>query len=538
MKYKDGRNRRDCYNGNINLKNAGVNLRLEQWQLDEIDKCREDHQYFIETYCKIIDLDKGLVNFKMFDFQKRAIQKLIDNRFSIWKWPRQSGKSVSVASILLWYALFNFDFTIAILAHKAAQAREIMARIQRMYEELPWWMQPGVKTWNKGNVLLGNHSEIFTSATTGSGVRGRTISVLYLDEFAFVENDVEFYTGTYPVVTSGTSTKIFITSTPNGMNLFYKLWTDAINKKNEYVTDEAHWYEHPKRDEAWKDQQLRNMSERQFNQEFLTEFLGSSDTLISGAKLQQLAFAEPYKTLGDNRDFKIYAEPVKGNSYVITVDVSEGVGRDYSVCTVIDCTAPPFTQVAMLRSNIMDPLLLADLVNKTGKEYNEALVIVETNSVGKQCVDALWIDYEYENVLISRTQRAENVIKGGNIKQIEYGVRTTKRTKLLGCSSLKSLIESDQLKVQDFDTIVELSSFVKRNNSYQASDGKTDDIVMTLVMFGWFASQPYFHEMVDVNVRRLVHDNLLHQDEYSVPFGFLDDGTDDSEFIQYPSSMF
>ena len=513
-----------CYNGNINLKKAGTVLQLEQWQLDEIIKCANNHEYFIEQYCRIIDLDKGMVNFKMFPYQKRAVQKLVDHRFNIWKWPRQMGKSTCVAAILLWYAIFNEDYKIAILAHKSDQAREILGRLQLMYEELPWWMQPGVVTWNKGNIILGNRSEVFTAATTGSGVRGRSINLMYLDEFAFVENDVEFYTGTYPVVTSGSTTKIFITSTPNGMNLFYKLWTDAVAKKNEYMVDQAHWHEHPRRDEKWKQEQLRNMSERQFSQEFMTEFLGSSDTLISGKKLQQLTYEEPLRILGENRDFRIYEEPVPGSSYVVTVDVSEGIGKDYSVVSVIDAGQAPFRQVAMLRSNIIDPLILANLVNNIGKQYNEALVIIETNSVGKQCVDALWFDYEYENVLISKTQKSENKVLGG--RQQEIGVRTTKRTKLLGCSSLKSLIESDQLLIRDFDCVSELSSFIKKGPSFEAEKGKTDDIVMSLVLFAWFSSQPYFHEMVDLNVRMIVRDNLIHQEEYTVAFGFLDDGTD------------
>lgn len=524
MKMSPAWKKANSYNGNINLKKAGTVMEITDEQREELRKCVEDHEYFIENYCRIIDLDKGLVNFKMFPYQKRAVRKLVDHRFNIWKWPRQMGKSTCVAAILLWYAIFNEEYKIAILAHKGDQAREILGRLQLMYEELPWWMQPGVVTWNKGNIILGNRSEVFTAATTGSGVRGRSINLMYLDEFAFVENDVEFYTGTYPVVTSGSTTKIFITSTPNGMNLFYKLWTEAISKKNGYEPDQAHWYEHPRRDEKWKEEQLKNMSERQFSQEFLTEFLGSSDTLISGAKLQQLTYTEPLRILGENRDFRIYNDPEEGRSYVLTVDVSEGIGKDYSVITVIDATTAPFKQVAMLRSNIIDPLLLANLANKIGLMYNEAVVIVETNSVGKQVVDALWFDYEYENVLISKTQKAENKIGGG--RQQEIGVRTTKRTKLLGCTALKSLIESDQLVIQDFDTVSELSSFIKDGSSFKAEKGKTDDIVMSLVMFAWFSSQPYFHEMVDMNVRMMVRDNLLHQEEYSVAFGFLDDGTE------------
>lgn len=523
----DAHRKANCYNSNINLKRTGVTVEMTEWQLDEYDRCAEDFEYFVENYCKIISLDHGLVKFKMFEYQKRALRKMIDKRFVIWKWPRQMGKSTCIAAILLWNAVFKDKYKIAILANKGDQAREILGRLQLMYEELPWWMQPGVSTWNKGNIVLGNRSEVFTAATTGSGIRGRSVNLLYLDEFAFVENDVEFYTGTYPVVTSGTDTKIIITSTPNGMNLFYKLWTEAVDGRNEYSFDEAFWYEHPKRDEAWKEEQLRNMSPRQFSQEFETNFLGSSDTLISGAKLQQLTYTQPIRVLGENRDFRIYDDPQPGHSYVMTVDVSEGIGKDYSVISVIDVTSPPYKQVAMLRSNIIDPLLLADVAYRIGNQYNEAVCIVEVNSIGKQTVDALWFDYEYENMLISKTHRSENKIAGG--RQQDVGVRTTKKTKMLGCSALKSLIESDQLIVQDFDTVSELASFIKSGTSFQAEKGKTDDIVMTLVMFAWFSSQPYFQDMVDVNVRQLVRDNILHQEEYHTAFGFLDDGIDDCD---------
>lgn len=522
----------DSYNGIFNLKKAGVEVSLTAEQAEEMWKCKNDIHYFVNTYCKIISLDDGLVNFKTYTYQNRMIEKIEKNRFSIFLWPRQMGKSTTVAAVLLHYIVFNTEFKVAILAQKADQAREILGRLQLMYQELPWWMQPGVVTWNKGNLILGNRSEAFTSATKGSGVRGKSISLLYLDEFAHVDNDVEFYESSYPVVTSGTSTKIVITSTPNGLNLFYKLCSEAEAKKNEYVFDKAHWYEHPKRDAAWHQEQLRNMTERQFDQEFECSFLGSSGTLLSPSKLQQLSFVDPIKVIGDNRDFKIYKDPEPDKQYVITADVSEGVGRDYSVISVVDVTAAPFEQVAMMRSNIMSPLLLADLLNRTGKAYNEAVIVVESNTYGKQTVDSLWYDYEYENMLITKPHQQDAKITGAGAKA-NPGVKTSKKTKLLGCSQLKGLIESDQLVIRDVETIHELSTFIKKGTSYEAEKGKNDDIVMSLVIFAWFSAQPYFSDMIDTNVRMLVRDNLLQQDEYTTAFGFLDDGLDDGDEISH-----
>lgn len=518
----------DCYNGIHNLKKVGIEVALTAEQAEEMWKCKNDIHYFVNNYCKIISLDHGLVNFKTYSYQNRMIEKIENNRFSIFLWPRQMGKSTTVAAVLLHCIVFNEEYKIAILAQKADQAREILGRLQLMYQELPWWMQPGVITWNKGNIILGNRSEAFTSATKGSGVRGKSINLLYLDEFAHVDNDVEFYESSYPVVTSGTTTKIVITSTPKGLNLFYKLCSEAEQGKNEYTFDRALWSEHPKRDQAWYEEQMRNMTERQFEQEFECGFLGSSGTLISPQKLQQLTFLTPTRIIGDNRDFKIYEDPQPDHQYVLTADVSEGVGRDYSVISVIDVTKAPFKQVAMMRSNIMSPLLLADMINRTGLAYNGAVVVVESNTYGKQVTDCLWYDYEYDNMLITKPHQQDAKITGSGQKS-QPGVKTSKKTKLLGCSSLKGLVESDQLIITDAETIFEFSTFIKKGTSYEADQGKNDDIIMSLVIFAWFAGQPYFSDMIDTNVRTLVRDNLLQQDEYTTAFGFLDDGMGDDE---------
>lgn len=518
---------KDCYNSLNNLKKAGTKVDLTLEQMEEFDKCANDFEYFLENYVNILSLDMGTVPFIPYEYQRRAMRKIIANRFVLLKWSRQSGKTTTVAAILLWYAIFNRKYDIYICAQQRGQAIEILDRIKEIYELLPWWFQPGVLSWNRGSVRLGNKTRIVTAATGGSGVRGKSVHILYLDEFAFVENDVQFYTATYPVVSSGSSSKIIITSTPNGMNLFYKLWTEAVNKENAFIAEEAHWSEHPARNAAWEAEQRANLSERQFAQEYETDFLGSSGTLISPNKLQQLTFEKPVTTIGPQKDFKVYAEPKPGHNYVLTVDVSEGVGKDYSVMSIVDVTSAPYQQVVMARSNIMSPLLLADLVNRTGRAYNEAYVIVESNTYGKQTCDALWNDYEYENLLMSRGAQNDAKLGGARNEKLSAGVKTTKKTKMIGCSSLKGLIESNQLNIVDYDTVQELSSFSKKGTSYEAEKGKTDDIVMSLVLFAWFAAQPYFQDTFDQNTRDIVRSNLMQDEEYNTAFGFMDDGLGD-----------
>lgn len=512
------------YNGNLKLKKAGVKIPWTMEELDEIERCREDVVYFAAKYCKIVSLDRGLVNFEMYDYQKEIIQIMDDNRFSIFLLARQSGKSITVAAYLLHQAIFNPNWSIAVLANKGDQAREIIGRIKLMYEELPWFIQVGVITWNEGSIKLGNRTKIFSANTKGSSVRGKSINLMYLDEFAFVEDDVKFYTSVYPTVTSGTTTKVIITSTPNGMNLFYKLWTDAKFKRNEFKCKQVFWHETPGRDESFKTQQLKNMTEKQWQQEYECQFHGSADTLISGRKLQSLTYTDPiYKEDG----LTIYEHPVEGHSYVATADTAEGVGKDFSVLSIFDVTSMPYKHVATYRDNEILPIQFAEKVFKLSNKYNEAALVVEANSVGGITAEAVWGEWEYENMLTTRVKDSENAINTAG-KSIP-GIKTTTKTKAIGCAALKSLIEGDTLIVTDFETVSELSTFIKDKKSYAAEKGKNDDIAMTLVLFSWFTIQPYFADMVDLNVKGLIKKNLDEVNGFAL--GYLDDGTQEPEPI-------
>ena len=429
--------------------------------------------------------------------------------------PRQCGKTTTIVGVILWHTLFNENYNVAILAHKAAQSREILSRIQFAYEHLPKWLQQGVVEWNKGNIELENGSKILASATSSSAIRGGSFNMIYLDEFAFVPNNLQeqFFASVYPTISSGSTSKVLITSTPNGLNLFYKLWADSQDNKNDYHGIDVHWSETPGRDEQWKQQTIRNTSEQQFRVEYGTEFLGSSNTLIDPAKLQTLVFTYPIKTVPYfGSDLKVYTAPIKNNKYIITVDVAHGAGLDYSICQVIDITYVPYKQVATYKNNTIHTLVFPDVIRNIAIYYNEALILVEINDIGKQVVDSLHYDLEYEGILtVDKSIAAGQKLTGGFGTRTQMGVRTTTQVKRIGCSNLKTLIESDKLLLCDFDTINELFRFVSIRNTFQAEDGN-DDLVMGLVLFSWLINQPYFKDMSENDVHKVLVEAAMEND--------------------------
>jgi hypothetical protein len=513
------------YNGNSSLKRAGVEIEYTHDQLIEITKCIKDPVYFIRKYVKIVNVDQGLVPFNMWPFQEEMVKGFHANRFSIAKMPRQVGKTTTAAGYMLWCVLFTDDYKIAILANKGDLARDILGRIKYAFEYLPLWMQQGIVEWNKGNIVLENGSEISAYATSAAGVRGGSYNLVFLDEFAFVPQNmaVEFFTSTYPVISSGKTTKVIIVSTPHGLNMFYKMWTDAVEKRSLYVPFEVHWSMVPGRDDKWRDETIRNTSEEQFRQEFECEFLGSSATLIPGSKLKTLTFNYPIST---EEYLQIFESPKAGHTYIAVVDCAEGVGLDYSVCSVIDVTELPYKHVAKFRDNKLSPMLFPTYVYNLANRYNRAWVLVETNSVGQQVVDILHYDLEYENIFrIEHHEIKGQHISSGFKKGAAYGVKTSKTVKKIGCANLKTLIETDKLITNDFDAIAELNTFVRVKESYEAEEGNNDDIVMTLVLFSWLTAQSYFKEITDSDVRqRLLDERNLQMDDEMLPVGELDDG--------------
>jgi hypothetical protein len=512
------------YLGNPNLKAAGVVHQYTKEQVEEYIKCAKDVEYFARNYIKIVNVDFGLMPFDMWDFQAKMLKTFQDNRFSICKLPRQVGKSTTSIAYILHLILFTDQQNVAILANKGALARDLLAKLQLAYEYLPAWLQQGVLTWNKGNIELENGSKVLAAATSSSAIRGGSFNLIFLDEFAFVQRNLadQFFASTYPTISSGKTTKIIIVSTPNGMNHFFKMWIDAVEGRSEYKPIEILWNAVPGRDEEWRKQTIANTSEEQFRQEFECEFIGSSSTLIHPMKLREMAWSTPTK---DSWGLDYYEEPNPRNSYICVFDVSEGVGGDYSALSVFDVTQFPYKQVAKYRSKTITPLLFPDMIYRFARWYNNAYVLGETNNIGQQVVQSLFMDLEYENVIATFTKNKNIKVGGGFSTRSAFGIRTTKSVKKIGCSNLKTIIESNKLLITDFDTIEELTTFVEVKDTYKAEEGAHDDMAMTLVLFGWLITQSYFKDLTNNDIRsnlaqetmKEVHDDLL-------PVGFIDDG--------------
>jgi hypothetical protein len=516
----------DTYQYNHLVKKDGV---VQEWTKDEVveyAKCMSNPAYFAETYVKVISLDRGLVPFNLYPYQKSMFNHFNNNRFNIVLACRQSGKSISSVAYLLWYAIFNPEKTIAVLANKGSTSREMLGRITLMLENLPFFLQPGCKTLNKGSIDFSNNSRIVAASTSGSSIRGMSVNLLYLDEFAFVERASEFYTSTYPVVSAGTDTKVIITSTANGIgNIFHKIWEGANQGVNEYVPFRVDWYDVPGRDEKWKAETIANTSVLQFDQEFGNTFFGTGDTLINAQTLMQLRAKQP-KSYRENGDLLIYEETVTEHEYVMTVDVSKGRGQDYSTFTIIDISVKPFQQVAVYRCNTISPLLFPNIIYKYAKVYNEAYVVIEANDQGSLVCNGLYQDLEYENMHV------ESVTKN------KMGIEITRKTKRIGCSGIKDLLEEGKLEIHDENTIMEISTFIAKGVSYEASDNNHDDLMMNLVMFGYFATGTYFNDITDINMKEMLFNQKMQDiDDDLVPFGFHDDGSDLIDLLEAQEEM-
>jgi hypothetical protein len=516
------------YQNNPNLPRDDYVHQFTAVEINEYKKCMVDPVYFATNFIHIISLDKGLVKFNMWDFQKEMMNKFHNNRFSICKLPRQVGKSTTSVAFILHYIIFNENVNVAILANKASLARELLGRLQLAYEHLPRFLQQGVKEWNKGSIELANGSRAMADSTTGSSVRGRSFNVIFLDEFAHVPNNIAeaFFMSTYPTITSGSTTKVIIVSTPKGMNLFYRMWTEAIEHKSLYVPIEVHWSMVPGRDQKWKEETIRNTSQEQFDQEFECEFLGSTNTLISSAKLLTMKFKNPIRKDGF---LEIYEEPIKDHTYTITVDVAEGQNLDYSAFSVFDVTEIPYRQVAKYRNNKIPPMLYPAVIATYGNFYNEAFVLVEINSIGLQVSEILHFELAYENLIkIEMKGKQGQQQTPGFKRRIAYGLKTSNQTKMIGCSNLKTLIESDKLIINDADTIMELTTFSADKKSFRAEEGNHDDMAMTLVHFGWLTAQRYFKENIKNDIRKTLQQEQLNlMDNDITPAPIIVDGLEE-----------
>ena len=523
----------NIYLGNPNLKKANTQIEITQENIEEYLKCKDGPVYFAQNYVKIVTLDHGLQPFKTYDFQEKLIKNFYRNRFNICKMPRQTGKSTTVISFLLHHVVFNDSVNIGILANKASTARELLSRLQVAYENLPKWMQQGILSWNKGSLELENGSKILAASTSASAVRGMSFNILFLDEFAFVPNHIAdaFFASVYPTITSGKSTKVIIVSTPHGMNHFYRMWHDAENGSNDYIPTDVHWSEVPGRDDKWKKQTIKNTSEQQFKIEFECEFLGSVDTLITPSKLKTLIYDNPIQR---NAGLDVYEPPKKRHDYVMTVDVARGVGNDYSAFIIVDITQFPHRVVAKYRNNTIKPMLFPNVIWELARKYNEAFILCEVNDIGDQVASILQYDLEYQNLLMCsmRGRSGQVVGQGFSGAKTQLGLKMSKTVKKVGSLNLKTLIEEDKLFFNDYEIISELTTFIQKHNSFEAEEGCNDDLAMCLVIYAWLVAQDYFKELTDQDVRKRLYEEQKNQIEQDMaPFGFINDGFEDTTFV-------
>ena len=530
-------NKQISYNGNPNLKPIGIVESYSAEQVKELMRCMQDPIYFIENYCKIVSLDYGLIPFKLYECQKEKVHVILNNRKVILMEGRQQGKTITSAACILWYTLFQENKTVAILANKSSAAREVLSRYELMYEMLPMWMQQGVKTFNKGDIELENGSKVFTSATSSSGIRGKSVNWLYIDEAAIIPNNVaeQFFTSVYPTISAGQTTKILLTSTPLGYNHFWKFWNEAEQGLNGFVPLFIPYNRIPGRDEKWAAEQKSMLGELKFNQEVLCRFLGSSNTLINPDTISQMSTRQFVYTK-DGLD--VLEDPIRATRkddgtyegqdhiYMLVADTSRGVGGDYSAFAVIDITAYPYKVVAKYRSNRISPLMFPNVIYKVAKDYNKAYCLVEINDNGQQVADSLYMDLEYENVFfVGSNSKTGQYLSGGFTHGATLGVRTTKQVKRLGCTSFKSLVEGTKLLIHDAEIIEEISTFIEVRGTHKADEGYHDDLVMCLVLFSWATNEPFFKDLTDTNLRKVLYEDQFKQiEENLTPFGIVNDG--------------
>lgn len=471
-------------------------------ELREFVKCKEDPVYFIKNYVKIIHVDKGLVPFEMWPFQENMVRNYHENRFNITMCSRQVGKSTTVIGYFLYYILFNVNVRVCISANKQKIAVDLLGRLKLAYENLPRFLQQGVRRWARLEIELANGSVAFAAATSSSAVRGGSYNVLLLDEFAFVPENIanEFYASTFPTITSGKETKIIMVSTPNGMNLFHKFWMDAEQKNNDFKPLFVHWSEVPGRDEAWKLDTIRNIGgPEKFAQEYECSFLSTQYTLIRPDVLKSLVHKNPLTMSEDG--YTEFFEPEKDHNYIMLVDTASGQGLDYSTFVIADVTQIPYRVVATYANNKISTIEFPQVLMHYAKRYHMPWLMVEVMDIGRDVAFIMWRDFEYPRFMATMTEKrlGQRLVFNSRVQR-HLGLRMTTGVKRSGCAVIKALVENKQLILNDYRIIQQLSAFVQSGSTYRAEVNHHDDLVMPLVMFGWISLQPNFTEITNARV--------------------------------------
>ncbi len=504
------------YQGNPDLRKTNEVIEYEPWMIDEIIKCSEDIIYFAEKYFTIINIDTGKQVIKLYDFQKKMLKAFINppnnKRHCIVKASRQCGKSTVSTIFLLWYALFNRDKTICIIANKESIAIEILDRIKMAYRLLPLWMQTGINDggWNAKSISLGNGSRLIAAGTSTDSISGLSVSLLFIDEFAKIQKHVaeDFITATYPVISSGKNSKIIMISTPLGMNHFYEFWSKAVKGQSNFYPIKVGWWEVPGRDQQWKKEIIADIGKVRFSQEYQCKFLGSNSLLIDSDVLEVMDFKEP---IGNkwNGLFLIYEYPIDGAYYVLGVDTAKGTKRDYSVIQVLKIVnEETIEQVAIYRNNEISPRDFSQVVMSVSQYYNDANMMIENNDIGQAVCDSIWYDFECERLI--------------NLDPKGIGVRSTKATKLEANMLLKDYMERNYIKIVDQRTIYELSRYEEVSPNVFRAENENDDTI-TAILWGLYFVKSDFYEGRTYGNTQIEDKFKIKDEEYDTPLMIFDE---------------
>lgn len=459
------------------VKRPREELEYNEEQIKELFECWKDILHFIR-YVKIINPDRGEIFFDPYDYQLELLDKFQKHRFNVALCSRQSGKTTIVSVYILWYAMFHENKTIGIVSNKESSAKMILARIKKTYECLPIWLKPGVTEYSKTFIAFDNGTRIIISATSPDAFRGETINCLVCDEFAFVPGNQaeEFWAANYPTISASTESKIIIISTPNGLfNIFHRIYAESELGKNTFVNTMVTWKDVPGRDEVWADEQVKNLGQRQFDQEFAVKFIGSTNTVIDPETLKVILSMDekPKKTDLDDR-LLIWREREEGATYILGVDPAKGTGENWScvqVLKMISVVPIKLEQVAVFRHNTTDVYDFADIVNRLSRYYNSGYIMCENNGEGAAVVNRLWWEHENE-ALVNSGSKTNNI-----------GIRSTggqkTGTKPKAVLLMKKIIEDGSLRIYDINTLKELGSFIEENGRFFGKD-TSDDLVSAL----------------------------------------------------------
>ena len=476
-------------------KKANQREQYTEAQIQDLAQCMDPdtgYLHFAKKFAYIQHPVKGKLLFDPFDYQERLMESYHNHRFNINMLPRQTGKTTCAAVYLTWYAMFHPDQTILIAAHKYTGAQEIMQRIRYVYELCPDHIRAGVINYNKGSIEFENGSRIVSATTTGNTGRGMSISLLYCDEFAFVQPNIadEFWTSISPTLATGG--RAIITSTPNSdEDTFATIWKQAEQKFDEYGNEQnvgingfhsftCHWNEHPDRDDKWRDEEIGRIGEERFRREYGCEFLVFDETLISSLYLATMEGDSPMINMGQTRWYK---KPTNQYTYAVALDPSMGTGGDYAAIQVYEL--PSYEQVAEWQHNTTaipgQIRVLADICKYIESEIqspNQIYWSVENNGLGEAALIVI-NDFGEENIpglFVSEP------IRKGHVRKFRKGFNTTHSTKVTACSRLKTMIENDKMRIHSKALISELKNYVATGSSYQAKLGQTDDLISATLL--------------------------------------------------------